>query len=114
SLRNCLASSNIAENLADYRLDHDGTLMARVLDRVVELENEGYQFEAAEASFILLVERLPRRVRARVQRRAARRRFPARVRPAGLPCERRECPGRPPRHRGDRQGPRRRRGRAYR
>ena len=29
-----------------------------MLDRVQELENEGYQFEAAEASFVLLVERL--------------------------------------------------------
>ena len=32
--------------------------MARVLDRVQDLENEGYQFEAAEASFVLLVEKL--------------------------------------------------------
>ena len=29
-----------------------------MLDRVQDLENEGYQFEAAEASFVLLVERL--------------------------------------------------------
>jgi 2-isopropylmalate synthase len=60
--------SNIAEKLAEYRLDHDPALMARVLDRVVELENEGYQFEAAEASFILLVERLAGRFRPAFER----------------------------------------------
>jgi len=50
--------SNIAEKLAEFRLDHDPALMTRVLDRVQDLENEGYQFEAAEASFMLLVEKL--------------------------------------------------------
>ena len=35
----------------------DGTAAARVLDRVQDLENEGYEFEAAEASFDLLVRR---------------------------------------------------------
>ena len=50
--------SNIAEKLTEHGLDQDQTLLAKVLDRVQELENEGYQFEAAEASFVLLVERL--------------------------------------------------------
>jgi 2-isopropylmalate synthase len=50
--------SNIAEKLGEYGLEHDAELMARVLDRVQDLENEGYQFEAAEASFVLLVDRL--------------------------------------------------------
>jgi 2-isopropylmalate synthase len=50
--------SNIAEKLEEFGLEQDGTLQARVLDRVQELENEGYQFEAADASFALLVERL--------------------------------------------------------
>ncbi len=50
--------SNIAEKLGEHNLEHDPGLMARVLDRVQELENEGYQFEAAEASFVLLVEKL--------------------------------------------------------
>jgi 2-isopropylmalate synthase len=50
--------SNIAEKLAEYGLDHDTALLARVLDAVQDLENEGYQFEAAEASFVLLVDRL--------------------------------------------------------
>ncbi len=40
------------------------TLLARVLDRVQDLENEGYQFEAAEASFVLLVEKLAGPLRA--------------------------------------------------
>ena len=53
--------SNIAEKLAEYGLESDSALMTRVLDRVQDLENEGYQFEAAEASFLLLVERLARR-----------------------------------------------------
>jgi 2-isopropylmalate synthase len=55
--------SNIAEKLSEYGLPQDGALHARVLDRVQDLENEGYQFEAAEASFVLLVERLAGRHR---------------------------------------------------
>ena len=55
--------SNIAEKLSEYGLEQDGELLARVLDRVQDLENEGYQFEAAEASFVLLVERLADRHR---------------------------------------------------
>jgi 2-isopropylmalate synthase len=50
--------SNIAEKLAEYGLEQDPALLTRVLDRVQDLENEGYQFEAAEASFVLLVDRL--------------------------------------------------------
>jgi 2-isopropylmalate synthase len=56
--------SNIAEKLEEYGLQTDGDLLTRVLDRVQDLENEGYQFEAAEASFILLVERVAGRNRA--------------------------------------------------
>ena len=55
--------SNIAEKLGEYGLEQDGDLLAQVLDRVQDLENEGYQFEAAEASFVLLVERLAGRHR---------------------------------------------------
>jgi 2-isopropylmalate synthase len=55
--------SNIAEKLTEFGLEQDDELLARVLDRVQDLENEGYQFEAAEASFVLLVERLARRSR---------------------------------------------------
>jgi 2-isopropylmalate synthase len=55
--------SNVAEKLSEYGLKQDNELLARVLDRVQDLENEGYQFEAAEASFVLLVERLAARNR---------------------------------------------------
>lgn len=47
--------SNIAAKTNKYRLGDDGELMKKILDRVQVLENEGYQFEAAEASFDLLV-----------------------------------------------------------
>jgi 2-isopropylmalate synthase len=55
--------SNIAEKLAEFGLAGDQALLAKVLDRVQDLENEGYQFEAAEASFVLLVEKLAGRYR---------------------------------------------------
>ncbi|WZO99444.1 citramalate synthase [Isosphaeraceae bacterium EP7] len=60
--------SNIAEKLAEYDLLHDPALMAKVLDRVQDMENEGYQFEAAEASFVLLVEKLAGRYTPRFER----------------------------------------------
>jgi len=50
--------SNIVAKTTKFDLQHDQALMARILDRVQDLENEGYQFEAAEASFDLLVKRL--------------------------------------------------------
>jgi 2-isopropylmalate synthase len=50
--------SNIVAKTTKYRLEHDADLMAKILDRVQDLENEGYQFEAAEASFDLLVRKL--------------------------------------------------------
>jgi 2-isopropylmalate synthase len=59
--------SNIAEKLGEHGLEQDNALQARVLDRVQDLENEGYQFEAAEASFVLLVERLAGRHRPRFE-----------------------------------------------
>ena len=60
--------SNIAEKLAEYGLEQNQELMTRVLDRVQDLENEGYQFEAAEASFVLLVEKLAGRYSPRFER----------------------------------------------
>jgi 2-isopropylmalate synthase len=50
--------SNISEKLGEYELEGNPELLAKVLDRVQEMENAGYQFEAAEASFVLLVEKL--------------------------------------------------------
>ena len=49
--------SNIMALTTKHNLQHDRELMDRILARVVSLENAGYQFEAAEASFDLLVKK---------------------------------------------------------
>ncbi|MBX3444525.1 MAG: citramalate synthase [Planctomyces sp.] len=49
--------SNIVAKTTKYKLQSDDALMKRILDRVVELEGAGFQFEAAEASFDLLVKK---------------------------------------------------------
>ena len=49
--------SNIVALTTKHHIQHDRDLMDSILARVVELENQGYQFEAAEASFDLLVKR---------------------------------------------------------
>ncbi len=50
--------SNITALAVKHNLQHDAAVAERVLKEVVELENRGYQYEAAEASFDLLVQRL--------------------------------------------------------
>ena len=60
--------SNIAEKLGEHGLEQDAGLLSKVLDRVQDLENQGYQFEAAEASFVLLVEKLAGRHAPRFER----------------------------------------------
>jgi 2-isopropylmalate synthase len=50
--------SNIVAKTTKYRLSQDDELMRRILERVQDLEAEGYQFEAAEASFDLLVKKV--------------------------------------------------------
>ncbi len=47
--------SNIIALTAKHHLQGDRELMDRILGQVVQMENAGYQFEAAEASFDLLV-----------------------------------------------------------
>ncbi len=47
--------SNIAALTSKHNLGHDQELMARILDEVVRLENQGFVFEAADGSFELLV-----------------------------------------------------------
>jgi 2-isopropylmalate synthase len=47
--------SNILAELEKAKLTQDKALARKILARVQELENEGYQFEAANASFGLLV-----------------------------------------------------------
>lgn len=49
--------SNIAALTGKHNIEHDRGLMDKILAEVVRLENRGYQFEAAEASFDLLVRR---------------------------------------------------------
>ncbi|MCE9544459.1 MAG: citramalate synthase, partial [Planctomycetia bacterium] len=49
--------SNIAAMTSKHNIAEDKVLMDRILAKVVELENGGWQFEAAEASFDLLVRR---------------------------------------------------------
>jgi 2-isopropylmalate synthase len=55
--------SNIMARTAKYRLQHDVALMDQILSAVVSKENEGYQYEAADGSFDLLVRRCARRFR---------------------------------------------------
>jgi len=50
--------SNIVAKAGEkYGVSADKQLLRRVLERVQDLENKGYQFEAAEASFDLLIRR---------------------------------------------------------
>jgi 2-isopropylmalate synthase len=49
--------SNIEALTHKHNLHNDRPLMDKILARVVAMENEGYQFEAADASFDLLVQR---------------------------------------------------------
>jgi 2-isopropylmalate synthase len=49
--------STILTKTTKYQLSHDRALMVKILGRVQDLENEGYEFEAAEASFDLLVQK---------------------------------------------------------
>jgi len=47
--------SNIVAKTSKFQISEDNQMMAQILNAVQDLENEGYQFEAAEASFDLLV-----------------------------------------------------------
>ena len=49
--------SNIIAMTTKHNIEDDRELMDRILTLVVDLENQGYQFEMAEASFDLLVKR---------------------------------------------------------
>ncbi len=49
--------STILAKTTKYAISQDRDLMRRILERVQDLENEGYEFEAAEASFDLLVKK---------------------------------------------------------
>lgn len=60
--------SNIMALTTRLDLQGDRELMDRILAEVVRLENAGYQFEAAEASFDLLAQRLAGRFRPHFER----------------------------------------------
>ncbi len=49
--------STILTKTVKHRLHHDKALLSRILNQVQDLENMGYEFEAAEASFDLLVKK---------------------------------------------------------
>jgi 2-isopropylmalate synthase len=49
--------STILAKTAKYALQNDRTLMNKILSQVQDLEHAGYEFEAAEASFDLLVKK---------------------------------------------------------
>jgi len=50
--------STILAKTAKYAINHDKAMMAKILGAVQDMENEGYEFEAAEASFDILVKKL--------------------------------------------------------
>lgn len=51
-------SSNVLAKLENKKLSQDKAVVKQILQAVQKLENEGYQFEAAEASFELLVKKI--------------------------------------------------------
>jgi len=50
-------ASNVLDKLEKKKMISDRTVARKILQRVQELENEGYQFETAEASFDILVKK---------------------------------------------------------
>ncbi|HEY4263631.1 MAG TPA: alpha-isopropylmalate synthase regulatory domain-containing protein, partial [Schlesneria sp.] len=50
--------SNIVAKTTKYNIENDNALMTKILERVQDMENAGYQFEAAEASFDMLVKKV--------------------------------------------------------
>ena len=50
--------ATVLAKMKKYDLSHDKELMKKILERIQDLENFGYQFEAAEASFDLLVKKV--------------------------------------------------------
>jgi 2-isopropylmalate synthase len=49
--------ASLLEKMEKYDLSHDSETLSRLLERVQRMENRGYQFEAAEASFELLAKK---------------------------------------------------------
>jgi 2-isopropylmalate synthase len=49
--------SSVLAKTAKYAVTHDKVLMSKILNQVQDLEHAGYEFEAAEASFDILVKK---------------------------------------------------------
>ncbi len=64
--------ATILAKTSRYAVAADRTAMGKILGRVQDLENEGYEFEAAEASFDLLVRRVLGVYRPKFERLAYR------------------------------------------
>src|SRR4029077_5962705 len=64
--------STILAKTTKYQLTHDKALMTRILNEVQDLEHAGYEFEAAEASFDLLVKKLTDKYAPKFERLAYR------------------------------------------
>ncbi|HXG10231.1 MAG TPA: citramalate synthase [Gemmataceae bacterium] len=60
--------STILAKTTKYAITHDRALMSKLLSQVQDLENEGYEFEAAEASFDLLVKKAIGQYRPKFER----------------------------------------------
>jgi 2-isopropylmalate synthase len=50
-------ASNVLDKLEKKKMITDKVVVRKILERVQELENEGYQFETAEASFDILIKK---------------------------------------------------------
>ncbi len=64
--------ASILAKTSRYTINGDKALMVKVLTQVQDLENQGYEFEAAEASFDLLVRKAAGLYQPRFQRHAYR------------------------------------------
>lgn len=64
--------ASIRAKLGRQGVEADRELMAKILNRVQDLENEGYEFEAAEASFDLLVRKIMNTYQPKFERLAYR------------------------------------------
>jgi 2-isopropylmalate synthase len=64
--------STILAKTTKYAVDHDKALMLKILEQVQDLEHAGYEFEAAEASFDILVKKAAGLYRPKFQRLAYR------------------------------------------
>lgn len=49
--------ASMLAKIEQYQIAHDKTLVSKLLEEIQDLENQGYQFEAAEASFELLAKK---------------------------------------------------------